>query len=89
MRPNNSSSTAYQPGSPPDDPAQLPRFLREELLRLKAAYDALADGFDPVCYEAPAKPRDGMRRYADGTQWDPGSGRGLYRYDGTTWNFLG
>lgn len=91
MRPTNSSTTGYQPGTPPDDPAQLPRFLREELLRLKAAYDALADGFLPVVYSAPAKPRAGMLRNADGMQWDPGSGAGVYRYDDTTssWKFLG
>lgn len=89
MRPTNSSSNSYQPGEPPADPAQLQRFLREELTRLKAAIDAVADGFDPVVYAPPAKPRAGMRRYADGTQWNPGSGAGLYRYDGTAWQFLG
>lgn len=89
MRPTNSNTTGYQPGEPPSDPAQLQRFLREELRKLKAALDALADGFDPVTYAAPPKPRDGMRRNADGTTWNPGSGKGLYRYDGTTWKFLG
>ena len=33
-----------------------------------------------VTYVAPVKPRAGMLAYADGTQWDPGSGEGLYRY---------
>ena len=87
----SNSGIDYQPGDPPSDPAQLQRFLREELTKLKAAHDALAAGFDPVTYEAPTKPRVGMRRYADGTQWNPGSGRGLYRYDGqaVAWKFLG
>lgn len=89
MRPTNSGTTGYQPGDPPADVAQLQRFLREELRRLKAAIDALADGFDPVVYAPPARPRQGMRRYADGTQWNPGSGAGLYRYDGSAWRFLG
>lgn len=90
MRPTN-SSTSYQPGDPPADSAQFQRFMREELAKIKAITDALADGFDPVTYAAPSKPRDGMRRYADGTQWNPGSGRGLYRYDGpaAAWKFLG
>ena len=26
---------------------------------------------------------------ADGTDWDPGSGRGFYGWDGTTWFYLG
>lgn len=89
MKPTNSSTTSYQPGDPPDDPAQLQRFLREELAKLKVAHDALAAGFDPVVTAPPPKPRPGMRRNADGTQWNPGSGAGLYRFDGTTWKFLG
>lgn len=89
MRPANSSSGSYQPSDPPADPAQLQRFLREELGRLKAAIDAVADGFAPVVYAPPAKPRTGMLRNADGTQWNPGSGAGLYRFDGSAWNFLG
>ena len=33
----------------------------------------------------PDKPRDGDIRYADGTNWNPGSGQGIYVYidDGT------
>lgn len=89
MRPTNSNTTGYQPGDPPTDPAQLQRFLREELLKLKTAMDALANGFAPVVYAAPAKPRAGMLRNFDGVQYNPGSGAGLYRYDGTKWNFLG
>jgi hypothetical protein len=89
MRTTNSNTFGYQPGDPPSDPAQLQRFLREEFIKIKAALDAVADGFDPVTNAPPDKPRQGMRRYADGTQWNPGSGAGLYRYDGTTWRFLG
>jgi hypothetical protein len=89
MKPTNSSTANYQPGDPPEDLAQLPRYLREEFAKVKAAQDALAAGFDPVVTAAPPKPRIGMRRNADGAQWNPGSGAGLYRYDGTTWRFLG
>lgn len=89
MRPNNNNAATYQPGEPPSDPTQLARFLRDELTKLKAALDAVADGFDPVVYAPPAKPRAGMRRYADGTSWNPGSGAGLYRFNGSVWVFLG
>jgi hypothetical protein len=34
---------------------------------------------------APAKPREAMLRFADGTDWDPGSGRGLYQYVSGAW----
>ena len=33
--------------------------------------------------------RDGMVVYADGTDWDPGSGEGIYAYYGAAWNHLG
>lgn len=35
-------------------------------------------------HSEPAKPRNGMQAFADGTIWDPGSGRGLYVYNGNT-----
>ena len=39
---------------------------------------------------APDKPRIGRAYYADGTNWDPGSGEGLYIYKSSaTWVLLG
>lgn len=89
MRTPSTNAISYQPGDPPADVAQLQRFLREEQLKLKAAIDALADGFAPVVHAYPPKPRDGMIRNFDGTQVNPGSGAGLYRYGNNTWNYLG
>ncbi len=37
---------------------------------------------------APAKPRGGMVVYADGTNWNPGAGEGIYAYYGGVWNKL-
>lgn len=39
----------------------------------------------------PARPQDGQLAYADGTDWDPGAGKGVYRYDSdtTSWVLLG
>ncbi len=34
------------------------------------------------------KPRDGMITYADGTNWNPGSGEGFYGRVGGVWTFL-
>ena len=34
------------------------------------------------------KPRDGDIRYADGTNWNPGSGAGIYAYVGGAWTKL-
>lgn len=89
MRPNNNNAATYQPGDVPTDPAQLHRFLTDELTQLKAAIDAVADGFAPVVYAYPAKPRVGMLRNFDGATINPGAGAGLYRFDGSLWKYLG
>lgn len=49
---------------------------------------------NPDCgkVEPPATYRkDGKLAYADGVSWNPGSGKGLYRYNGDTssWVFVG
>ena len=87
----NTSSTALVLEDPPSDPAQLQRYLREQNVRIMAAFEALAAGHLDKQHVAPAKPRDGDWRYADGTDWNPGSGKGFYRFDGETsaWAFLG
>jgi hypothetical protein len=33
----------------------------------------------------PKKLTEGLIRYADGTNWDPGSGAGLYQYLSSAW----
>jgi len=40
-------------------------------------------------HSIPSKPRDGDVVFADGTDWDPGSGQGYYGYYAATWHFLG
>lgn len=91
MKTPNLGTVSYAPGDPPSDPAQLQRFLREELLRVSVAISALAAGHMDKQTVAPSKPRDGDVRYADGVLWNPGSGVGVYYFKGTTaaWVFLG
>ncbi len=63
---------------------ELVQYLSTELL---AVYQALseADALElRETHAEPKRPRDGMIVFADGTNWDPGSGRGLYVRD-TTW----
>lgn len=36
-------------------------------------------------FAAPAKPREGMLVFADGTSWNPGGGKGAYQYSGGAW----
>jgi hypothetical protein len=38
---------------------------------------------------APAKPFSGMTVYADGVNWNPGGGEGVYTYYAGAWNRLG
>lgn len=37
---------------------------------------------------APARLYNGLVAFADGTNWNPGSGAGLYEYRGGAWNKL-
>ena len=38
-----------------------------------------------VLYASPERPQTGQIVFADGSDWNPGSGRGLYYYDTNTW----
>ncbi|MBN1600654.1 MAG: hypothetical protein JW915_03545 [Chitinispirillaceae bacterium] len=40
------------------------------------------------CSSAPSPLVDGMIAYANGTNWNPGSGKGIYAYYNSTWNKL-
>lgn len=83
------STVAYVPGTPPENAAEMRRFLFDELGKIAATFQALAAGHVDKTYAAPAKPREGDIRLADGTQWNPGSGAGVYAYYGAAWHFLG
>lgn len=63
--------------------------IERELWRLSAVLNLVFDGYLPVTYVEPEKPRDGMTRLADGTKWNPGTGQGVYTYYNSTWNRLG
>ena len=43
----------------------------------------------PVMTAAPTVPDEGALAFADGTTWDPGSGKGLYVYRSGSWLYLG
>ena len=65
------------------------RYLDSELRRISAEIEKLALGHIGMTYVEPVRPRDGDIRYADGTEWNPGSGAGLYQYRGSSWVFVG
>jgi hypothetical protein len=88
LRTPNLGSVSYSPGDPPSDPTQLQRFLRDELQQISAAIQALAAGHLDKQNAAPAKPRDGDWRYADGVNWNPGGGKGIYMHNGSVWTLI-
>jgi len=59
--------------------------VAQELLTISQVLNAVAENIVDVSYHPPDKPRKGMTRYADGTEWDPGAGGGLYYYTGSVW----
>lgn len=73
----------------PNDPGTLQRYLDTELNKIAGVIALLAAGHIDKTYAPPAKPRDGDIRYADGTTWQPGSGSGIYYFNGTIWKPLG
>lgn len=76
----------FNPAEPPAVPAELPKYLHNTMLEIRAVLELLRDGHMDVVFEAPTKPTQGDIRYADGTSWDPGSGEGIYLYDsGGSW----
>jgi hypothetical protein len=91
VRASNSSTVGYAPSQLPDDAAEMQRFFSSELQKIATAIAGLSVGHLDKTTVAPAKPRDGDIRYADGSLWNPGSGVGVYYYKGAslTWVFLG
>lgn len=85
MRTPTLSSVQFIPGDPANirTVEDLVRYVRDLENRTGAALAALTAGHLDEMFAAPTKPRTGDIRFADGTQWNPGSGRGIYYFDAT------
>jgi len=79
----------YQPNTPPENVNDLQRYLQEELSLIAAAVQTGLLREVEFLHVAPTRPREGMVRGADGTDWNPGGGKGVYVYYSSTWNKLG
>lgn len=80
----------YTPRNVPANVDEIPAFLSQELLNIVKAWLAPVKYVQfEVMHVPPAKFMEGMVAIADGTDWNPGSGAGMYRYQGGTWNFVG
>lgn len=79
---------AYSP-EPVGPQVELQAFIEyvgRELSRIGGEFQLIEDGLMiPMRYSEPAKPREGMLAVADGTEWNPGSGKGLYEYRAGSW----
>lgn len=78
----------YVPSPPPQNQDGVVRYLYNELGKLAVLLEG--SSILPETHVAPDKQTNGLLAYADGTNWNPGSGRGLYQYrTGTGWVFIG
>ena len=60
------------------------RYIQEELRRIETSIGSLIRSSVQVTDDPPENPVKGMIRYAV-SPWNPGSGDGLYVYNGTAW----
>lgn len=80
----------YTPQDVPADAGAIPAYLSRELNALAQSLQLAQEfAYLKTINVAPKKPREGMVAKADGTNWNPGSGAGLYGYIGGAWTFLG
>lgn len=63
--------------------------LQEELERIERALGEFDVMKLAELHREPAKRRSGMTVLADGTDWNPGAGQGVYTYYAGTWHKLG
>ena len=81
----------YAPTAIPfDAPRGLRAWLADQLRQLAAVVAAPSVSlveFD-VLHAAPDRLATGLLVFADGTDWNPGSGAGLYEYRGSVWHKL-
>lgn len=68
-------------------PEDVLTFVQQELRRVSAAMQEMSTQqvVFAELHTAPEKPREGMVVYADGTDWNPGDGKGIYAYTGGEW----
>ena len=68
---------------------ELAAWIGRELLELERSFREMDDILLVSTNVAPSKPREGLTVLADGTNWNPGSGAGVYTYYSSAWHKLG
>lgn len=69
-------------------PEDLLTYINSEFNKITITLDRLEQMVLDQTNVVPSKPRDGMLKYADGVNWNPGAGQGIYAYYGGVWNKL-
>lgn len=76
-----------------DDPLRrsedVAGYVQREFMKLSASLELALAGHVEFLNVAPARPREGDIAGADGTNWNPGGGKGVYAYYSGAWNKLG
>lgn len=68
---------------------QMILYLRRELAAIEIAFGNTLPKELQEYHAAPTKLRLGLTVLADGTDWNPGSGQGVYTYYAGAWHKLG
>lgn len=75
----------YAPQQPPGKLDDLPWYIILELEAISRWLSEQKSVELRPSHAPPLKPRTGMVIYADGIDWNPGNGAGLYYWNGSTW----
>lgn len=76
----------YEPAPVPAGiPQRVQLYIADELRKIAIAFGGVDNLHLVPRAEEPARYSDGMVVYADGTNWNPGSGAGLYAREGGAW----
>jgi len=85
-----SQAPKYTPNPVPDNPEDLPQYLLQEFQKIQAALEENPISFIEVKNVAPSRIKQGDIVYADGSNFNPGSGEGVYfRNAAGSWVKLG
>lgn len=68
-----------------DSVEELRSWVQQEFFRVAQGAQISERVTFNILYAAPPDPVAGMLVFADGTTWNPGSGRGLYEYRTSSW----
>jgi len=71
------------------NPKSLAEYLQRELRRIAVTLDGVEEILLTELHVEPDKPRNGQVILVDGTDFNPGSGRGFYGRSNGAWVFSG